>query len=184
MISISKNARNILKAMFLAITAICVFRICGIKIDLFPEAHAPEEYALLEDYLPNGLEPFYMGMPYEDFLTVVGKEPRPNTDSSFRIEVTYRVQNQPFETIIFYFDLDGEMPLYEFILEFPGAFDIHRYAIERYGNPNFKDEWRFDTGKGYFVRIWTLRFLFKQRLVIAGTIPGTEQEDHLRTTAN
>jgi hypothetical protein len=184
MISISKNVGNVLKIIFLVITAGCVLKICGIKIDLFPEAHAPEEYVLLEDYLPNGLELFYMGMSYADFLTVVGKAPRSITDSSFRREVTYGVQNQPFERIIFYFDLDGEMPLYKFILEFPGAFDIHRYAVKKYGNANLKDEWRFDTGKGYFVRIWTFRFFFKQRLVIAGAMPGTEEEDHLRTTAN
>jgi serine/threonine protein kinase len=128
---------------------------------------------LLANYLPNK-PPFYnlyLGMAYDNFqkLKSVDQMQR-STQLDFRTELTETVEDEQIESITYYFDNDGNQPLYEFIIKYKPDFNLQNYAISKYGSPNFQKEWSFKSNEGFDIRVWT----FESKLVIAGLIAGTE----------
>ena len=112
-----------------------------------------------------------LGMPYakllkrkKDLKTV------PNEVFGFRKVLSEKIEDQAYSELIYYVDEDGEKPFYELIVIYPDDVNVRNVATELYGPPNKDKEWWFEHPKGPAVNIW----VFKQKIVIAGIISGTE----------
>jgi hypothetical protein len=125
--------------------------------------------------LPTELDSVHLGMPLADFQQRHDTGAMEVDDSmGFRISYTRRFQGGPIEYVVHEFDAEGTRPLYELIVRYRDGHDVTAIAAEKYGPPNAEGgEWRFPTAEGFDVRIWT----FQNKLVIVGTLPGTEFGD-------
>ena len=91
----------------------------------------------------------------------------------FRKSVALPNYSDKIKELTLYFDNEGTFPLYEFIIDYKEIAERDKVANELYGKPNFKEkEWKFDSGEGYPIRVWT----YQNKLIIAGFMPGTEWE--------
>lgn len=128
-------------------------------------------------YLPRQVSNLHLGMPFREFKTIRNVPPtEENAENNdlfdFRTELTESLQDNEVKAVTYYFAKDGDEPLYEIILEYHGGFDVRGYAVSRFGAPNYKDEWRFDSGEGFGIMLW----VFNNKLIIAGAIKGTAWE--------
>jgi len=129
-------------------------------------------------YLLPELNGLYLGMPLAEFQKFK-KYPSDLTDTpsshfGFRILWTEQVQEGDVESIIYYFDADGEKPLYEFIVNHKADIDVAKLAREKYGPPNHEGkEWSFKGEEGFNIRAW----VYQQKIVIVGKMKGTEWEE-------
>lgn len=126
------------------------------------------------EYLPAGLADLRMNMPLSEFLATVHGQHGTHEDKGFRETITTSYTDIEFSSVTFYFDSKGNKPLYEFIIEYPEAFDLSAYVAERYGAPTHESEWRFRDHEDYYIMIWTVSFA--NRLIIAANIDGTEHQ--------
>ena len=130
-----------------------------------------DSWNIKKQYLPEYFSDLYLGMPYEEFLFIKGKLKKHLADlMSFRFELEERINRNGIRDVIYYFGKTDTKPLYELIIEYEKNFDLQKYLLQKYGNPNHGNEWRFDNGEGVIIMIWT----FRNKLVIAGAIKGTE----------
>ncbi|MBN1182690.1 MAG: hypothetical protein JXB49_10410 [Bacteroidales bacterium] len=121
-------------------------------------------------YIPEELRNLYFGMPFTEFFSQY-QAVSVSEIMSFRKSVELKNYSSDIKELTLYFDNDGNAPLYEFIIEYKER-DVKDKTIENlYGKPNFQDkEWKFDSGEGYFIRIWT----FDTKIAIAAFLPNTE----------
>ena len=138
-----------------------------------PKAAQPQEDYLFKELIEQGL---YLGLSQEEF-----KVSRPNAEKkidSFDYRTTFVDKNfsERFTSIIYYFDKDGEQPLYEFIIFLNENLNADELAKEHFGLPNYQDkEWRFppvQTDLPYTLAAWT----YKNKVIIAATMKDTEWE--------
>ena len=88
----------------------------------------------------------------------------------FRQVYTQKVKNRHVSEIIYYFDSDGDQPLYEIIVVYKEEEMAELIAARKYGAPNFREhEWRF-TYKEHDIWCW----VYKNKIVVAAKIPDTE----------
>ena len=74
----------------------------------------------------------------------------------------------------YYFDNEGSFPLYELIIEYESTAARDAEADRLFGSPNFEEtEWQYDSKEGFLIHAWK----FKNKLVIAGKIAGTEWDE-------
>ncbi len=112
-------------------------------------------------------------MPQADFLKIHKKDIEISDVIDFRNQITETFTDGDIEAVTYYFDKDGNQPLYEYIIEYKDGIDVKEIAKSKLGNPNYEEkEWLFDSEKGYKVRAWT----FKQKIVLAANLKGTEWE--------
>ena len=133
----------------------------------------PQDSLLIEQ-----LYPLYLGMPMTEFDAVKKDKAQPiNQDSimDFRIEKKEIYVDEIVESVIYYFDAENNNTLYEFIIYFHKDFDLKNYVRDRYGITKAYDQKSFDSGEDFTILIW----YFKNTLVIAGKIAGTEWEEGL-----
>ena len=125
-------------------------------------------------YIPKGLPKIYFGMPLATFIAGQSDyEDVSDETYTFRRVLLQKFADKDYEAIVYYFDEDGDKPLYELLIIYPERVDVNRLARQYYGKPNKDDEWYWEHKNGYPVNIW----VFKQKLVIAGVMPGTEWVD-------
>ena len=125
-------------------------------------------------YIPKALHDTYLGMPVSDFkkARMVMSEKDSNR-MNFRIEFTETIEDNDIDRVTYYFDKDYNQPLYEYIIEYKSATKLQELVKQKYGNHNDGNQWIFDSGEGFMIRVWT----FKNKLCIAGVIKGTEWWD-------
>ncbi|QJE95596.1 hypothetical protein [Luteolibacter luteus] len=135
---------------------------------------APESIPRVEagSYLPDGLTGIRMGMSLEHFRGTEHAKDASEKDFDFRITTTKRYQGKAFSEATFYFDNDGDHPLYEVIVEYPSEYDLPRHLAEKHGDPTHEGEWRYRDHDDYYIMIWT----FINKVVIAANMKGTEHQ--------
>ncbi len=113
----------------------------------------------------------YFGMPLEEFLAKHGDDAeRQPGETSFRAVYMQELSDQEIESVVYYFDEDGNKPMYEMILNYKSESARDRAAVKLFGLPNTEsDEWEF-TEYDPVIQAWK----FKKKLVIIALIPGTE----------
>jgi len=156
------------------ILAILTIGICSCtSISKIPNEQKLQEKFLFKELIENDL---YLGLSKENLLLQRPKAEANSDGFNFREIYIDTAFSQRFNTLIYYIDRDGTKPVYEFILLVDNGLDATKIAKEKYGEPNHKNEWRFkveDTKLPFEIAVWT----FKNKIIIAGAIPGTEWED-------
>ena len=108
-------------------------------------------------------------MPLSEFEQII-KSVELVEENSFRIVFLENLTTSEIQKIVYYFDLDGEKPLYEIIITYSTQQQPVYKAHALFGQPNFNQtEWRVRTNKH---KIWS--WVFKEKLVIVAKIPETE----------
>lgn len=136
----------------------------------------PEDYPFSRSYLPKELSHVSLGMDHDDFTRVfqhIPGKPRPGADF---YEVAESFDGAAFQKAIYHIDLDGKQPLYEILLEFPEGYEAVNYARKQYGAENFENEWRFNTGDGFFVMVRAN----KNELIYGATLPQTSYAKYMK----
>ncbi len=151
---------NLLFPVFIFFLAACAITGGGHKIQ--------------KKYIPAELKKVYLGMSMADF-----KKARPNVvfeeDNimNFRVVGAETFENGDITLINYYFDAEGEFPLYEIIISYKDAETRNAVVEKLYGEPNFEKEWRFDSEEDFEIMVWN----FAKKIVIAGRIAGTEWDN-------
>ena len=80
--------------------------------------------------------------------------------------------NTVIESVVYYFDNEGNRPLYEYIINYHNTAARDAWAEKNLGPKNHKEgkEWLFKATAGYEVNAW----VFKNKLVFAAAIAGSE----------
>lgn len=137
-------------------------------------SEAPENTTQKQEqkYLPPELQHLYFGMPFKAFFNIY-KNISVSELMEFRKEVSIGNFTPDIKELTIYFDNEGEFPLYEFIIDYKDV-QLRDDIVEAiYGKPNMDNgEWKFDSKKGYPIRVWT----FENKIVIAAFMEGTEWE--------
>jgi hypothetical protein len=125
-------------------------------------------------YLPEGFRQLYFGITEEKALEL---RPRAQhiADETFDFRKIYTepIENEGIKFAVYYFDNEGEKPLYETIFEFYSPEARDEVAQKLLGTPNHEEgEWMYYGGEGFMIHAWT----FKNKLIIVGKLPGTEWE--------
>jgi len=122
-------------------------------------------------YLPEQFQDLYLNMPFSEFEKTRNINKMERSDiMSFRISYEEHNPENNINNVTYYIDNEGNLPLYELIIEYNQNFDLTNYIKNKYGSPNFGTEWLYDSKEGFMIKIWT----FDNKLVIAGAIKGTE----------
>jgi len=125
-------------------------------------------------FLPAPFRDLAFGMPLAAFQV---RRPEAVREGPAGFRVVYAEEN-PAPGIVrvdYYFDNEGERPLYELIIEYADLAERARVSRALFGDSNVEDTvfehaWRVASGEGYDVTAWT----FERVLVVAAVLPGTE----------
>ena len=131
------------------------------------EKSAPDP--LLPEYLRN----VPLGMTLGEFSKIKDvKSMEAYEGFDFRLELTETVIGNEVTAVVYYFDLAGDKPLYEYIIDYSGQSEAEAAARKLLGEPNDEDgEWRFLLdGTTVGAR------QFSNRLVIFAAFPKTEYD--------
>ncbi|PKA83899.1 hypothetical protein ATE92_2068 [Ulvibacter sp. MAR_2010_11] len=131
---------------------------------------AQNQSTIIDNAYPQGVsKEIYYGMPLSEFeQNIEGAELV--EENSFRIVFIQKLTTKEIQKIVYYFDLDGEKPLYEIIITYSNLQQPVNIAHSLFGEPNFdQTEWRVHTNEH---KIWS--WVFKEKLVIVANIPDTE----------
>lgn len=122
-------------------------------------------------YVPKLLHETYLGMPFSDFkkVSLVMAE-KDSNKTNIRIVYTETIEDNDIRKVTYYFDKDKNQPLYEYLIEYNSATKLQEFILQKYGNRNDGNQWIFDSGEGFLIRVWT----FEKTLCIAGLIEGTK----------
>ena len=126
-------------------------------------------------FLPPELAHVSFGQPQADFLQQYPQAMEDHEDGmAFRRIFLRDDVGEAFDSVAYYFDADGDKPLYEVILNYKDPAVRDAWVSSQLGPPNFKDsEWLFDSGEGYSLNAWT----FQNKLIFAAILPGTEWDE-------
>ncbi|MBU6342393.1 MAG: hypothetical protein KGS48_12925 [Bacteroidetes bacterium] len=93
----------------------------------------------------------------------------------FRIEAVDSINQSGLNNITYFFDADGNAPLYEFILEFSDDRVRRDAAFEMLGPSNYpgeSDQWILSMNE----KVLTIAWAYDNKLVVASNLPGSEWE--------
>lgn len=111
-----------------------------------------------------------LNMPYTEFAKLQKNLSERSDIMTFRVTYEEEKPNKNIRHVIYYFDNQGNLPLYEIIIEYEEDFDLAKFLKTKYGTPNSGKDWIYDSNEGFKIKVWT----FDHKLVIAGIIKGTE----------
>jgi hypothetical protein len=114
-------------------------------------------------YIPEEVGDLYFGMPFKEFI---GKYQAASVSEimSFRKSVEFSNYSDDIKELTIYFDNEGSFPLYELIIEYRDVAVRDKVVEALYGKPNYEnEEWQYDSGDGYPIRIWT----FESKIIVA-----------------
>ena len=143
---------------------------------LFLASCSTTKYAYQANYLPKPSQNLEFGMALakwkQDHPTAVNA----GEDYGFRVIYLEDEAPAPFESIVYYFDNEEDIPLYELVLNYHDSTVRDAWIRENLGAPNHANgkEWLYDSGEGFEIRIWT----FQNKLVIAAAIAGCEWDEN------
>ena len=108
--------------------------------------------------VPDGV---YIGMSEEDFKEKLKDQVFDEvTNESFRTSYITKVGAQNVEYIVYYFDQDGDRPLYEVIIIYDTEKSRDTEAVNLFGTPNHEEvEWRMTRPGQFNVWSWTYKTL-------------------------
>lgn len=144
---------------------------CTSTSKIHSELKSQEKY-LFNELIENEL---FIGISKKNLLLQRPKVEANNDGFDFREIYVDTSFSHRFNTVIYYIDRDATKPVYEFILLVDDGLDAKKIAIEKYGQPNHNQEWRFamdETKLPFDIAVWT----FRNKVIIAGMIAGTEWE--------
>ena len=123
-------------------------------------------------YLPERLQNIDFKWPMQRVADIRDLRSEDMVDEQFRVAVYQHVKQGAIEGVAYYFDGEGEKPLYELIVQYVDEPARDAAAKQLLGAPNYENnkEWLLDTGRGYKLRAWK----FKTKLVLVALLPGTE----------
>jgi hypothetical protein len=135
------------------------------------QAQTCEEYAKEMEKIFNGIR---IGLPVDSVKLALPGIKKVGGGMDFRDEYLYNVKKNGLQEVTFYFDKDGEKPLYEIIFEFKDADSTHQLVRMMFGEPShptLDDHWVLGLGEnGISSLVWT----FENRMVLAVNLPDTE----------
>lgn len=122
------------------------------------------------DLYPKGLDSkVSLGMPLDDFLQLRGISTDDLTDDTFRKIYVEPSKSEDITDIVYYFDADGDQPLYEMIFIYKDEAKRDAEAEKLLGEPNDGEEWKLER-KPYDILAWK----YKNKLILVAVIPETE----------
>lgn len=126
-------------------------------------------------YMPNEVGPkIAFGMSLDAFMQIKkGADISSDDSDEFRTVVIEEVSQNQIEAIVYYFDADGNKPLYEVIIVFKTEVARDEVAQKLLGGPNYGDEWQFPGMQPYQVNAWT----YKNKLIVVAIVPGCEWDE-------
>lgn len=134
----------------------------------------------VKKYLPKDVRgTIYFGMSFDEFSKEKDIKDLSFTDDNFRHVYVEDVDDDNLRKIVYYFDTDNDMPLYEIIFIYKD--EATRDAVAKYllGKPNHKEkEWKFSHKKRKNFYAWT----YQTKLIMMQPLKDTEwdgEEDGL-----
>lgn len=123
-------------------------------------------------YLPTEFSNIHFNMSMEKVTELRSFSTSDVQDDNFRFAVYEKIGRNGIEGAAYYFDAEGDKPLYEIIIIYADEAARDAAAATLLGPPNYKDntEWMLSPKKGYPLYCWK----FKTKLVVAALIPNTE----------
>lgn len=137
----------------------------------FCSAQTPTDLAF--NQLVSTLGRLSLGTSLADFSSQKPNLPPPDDGMMFRYEIVETVEKDGLKSVTYYFDGDGDKPLYESIIEFSSAEIRDAVAEKLFGKPNHPTEpnrWILGVQDGVVSIGWS----FGQKFVIAANLPGSE----------
>lgn len=129
---------------------------------------------VVDRYLPKIVENLKFGMSLEEATTAREKMAPINyvrDEFSFRKEFIEEFDDPSVERIIYYFDAEGNQPLYETIITYKTIEARDADAKLLLGPVNYEGkEWRLKSKDDIEIQAWN----FDRKLVIVGVLAGTE----------
>jgi len=124
-------------------------------------------------FLPKEMKKLYFGMSWEEFQKVkkLGMV-EVSTIMEFRIEYSEEPEKGNIKKITWYFDAEGDFPMYEVIIDYHEADARDQVADKLLGPPNDGEDWYFERPESFNIKAWK----FNNKLVIVAVLEGTEWE--------
>ncbi|MCC6459130.1 MAG: hypothetical protein IT260_01590 [Saprospiraceae bacterium] len=114
-----------------------------------------------------------IGTSQADFLQQKPDLVQPDGSMGFRNEIVEKIEQDGLQSVTYYFDNDGNQPLYELILEFSSP-ELRSAVIEKLfgpaNHPEAPDHWIL----GVQDEVVSLGWMFASKFVLAANLPGTE----------
>ena len=149
---------NIKRILFILVCGITALSISSCATSGY-QKHYPEQLSKKVDF----------DMPLSDFNDLKGTSASDMKDESFRYVYVEEISDSELANIVYYFDKDGDQPLYEMIFVYKDTNTLNTAADKLLGDPNYGEEWRLEK-KPYVLTAWK----YKTKLVLAALIPNTE----------
>lgn len=115
-----------------------------------------------------------LGMSLADFKKTPYYSMVIDESMGFRTVCIGSVDDPQITDLIYYFDDEGDQPLYEIIVTYTDQYTASASAKNFLGSPNYdkNKEWRV---KKCNFNVWA--WLYQERLVLVGDLPNTEWSD-------
>ena len=126
-------------------------------------------------YLPKELKKVRFGMSFNELMKLRGQQPKDVSDPDYNFRKVYleKVNSKGITNVTYYFDNQGNLPLYEMIVVYDSEAARDRDAEKLLGEANYKGkDWKIDMNGGYPLHAWK----FKNKLVYAVPLKGSEWE--------
>jgi len=124
--------------------------------------------------VPAILSKYTFGMLFAQFKKM---HPTSKIDESsqmvFRMEVVLKNPVKGIKEVTFYFNSEGDNPMYEMIIVYPTVAIRDAWVKKNYGASNAGKEWLWPTIEGYNVRA----LKYSKNFIIAATIKDTVYND-------
>jgi hypothetical protein len=120
---------------------------------------------------------FKLSMSQKDALQLSNKLKKEKNLLDFREEYILKVNEKGLKEVTFYFDKDGEKPLYELIYEFENADSVEVLLNAAFGpasHPRLAEHWILSINdQNVAFMIWR----FENKIIMAANLPDTELAD-------
>ncbi len=125
---------------------------------------------ILPDGFPKRIE---FGMSMTEFQRIIKSAAPAGQNFDFRtVFLQENINKKGIESIAYYFDMDGEKPLYEVIILYNNAETALQRAKELFGEPNYDNEWRIEKRSKKYM-CW----VYQNKIVVVENIPYTEWDE-------
>lgn len=126
----------------------------------------------VEDCLPKEVSSsISLGMSFNEFKRKKDIKDLNHTNEGFRHIYEEKINSRKISSIVYYFDADNDMPLYEVIFVYNDKTKCDAAAKKLLGEPNYKEnEWKYIQEQGVPLYSW----IFKNKLILMQPLKDTE----------
>lgn len=121
----------------------------------------------------DNLDGITLGISEKDLLANRSQGFSIDRSRGFRTEIVDSINQSGLSNITYFFDADGNLPLYEFIVEFADDRIRKEAAFEMLGPANYPgeaDQWILNANDS----VMTIAWAYDNKLVVASNLPGSE----------